>query len=69
MTRFYSLLDNVQCMKNEHIQKEKEYGITWRSAFKKEMIRIATDIHEVVFDDDDEPMEADPFLEMLKIVR
>jgi hypothetical protein len=33
------------------------------------MIRIATDIHEVVFDDDDEPMEADPFMEMLKIVR
>ena len=41
MKRFYSLLDNIQCMKHEHIQKEKEYGITWRSAYKKELIRIS----------------------------
>lgn len=35
-TRFIVLLDAATFMKHEHIQKEKEYGITWRSAFKTE---------------------------------
>jgi hypothetical protein len=34
MDRYFTLLDNVTYMKFEHIQKEKEYGIPWRSAFK-----------------------------------
>ena len=37
MFRYITLLDNVTFMPSEHIQKEKEYGITWRTAFKKEL--------------------------------
>ena len=33
-------MDNAKCMPNEHIQKEKEYGIEWRTAFKKELEKI-----------------------------
>ena len=43
MERFILLLDNATYMPSEHIQKEKEYGIPWRSAFKVEMAKI---IHE-----------------------
>lgn len=37
MDRFFTLLDTVTYMKHEHIQKEKEYGIPWRTAFKTEL--------------------------------
>lgn len=35
MFRYITLLDNATFMPSEHIQKEKEYGITWRTAFKR----------------------------------
>ena len=44
MERFILLLDNATYMPSEHIQKEQEYGIPWRSAFKVEMAKI---IHEM----------------------
>lgn len=37
MQRFVTLLDNATYMPIEHVQKEKEYGIPWRSAFKAEL--------------------------------
>ena len=37
MQRFVTLLDNAAYMPLEHVQKEKEYGIPWRSAFKAEL--------------------------------
>ena len=37
MQRFVILLDNAAYMPLEHVQKEKEYGIPWRSAFKAEL--------------------------------
>ena len=37
MQRFVTLLDNATYMPLEHIQKEKEYGIPWRSSFKSEV--------------------------------
>ena len=41
MQRFVTLLDNATYMPLEHIQKEKEYGIPWRSAFKAELNAFA----------------------------
>lgn len=40
MQRFVRLLDNATYMPIEHIQKEKEYGIPWRSAFKAELLEF-----------------------------
>ena len=37
MKRYVTLLDTCTFMPSEHMQKEKEYGITWRSAFKQEV--------------------------------
>ena len=37
MMRYIHLLDKATFMPAEHIQKEREYGIIWRSAFKREM--------------------------------
>ena len=38
--RYLTLLDNINFMPAEHIQKEKEYGIPWRTSFKKELRSI-----------------------------
>jgi hypothetical protein len=37
MQRYIVVLDNATFMPCEHIQKEKEYGIIWRSAYKEEL--------------------------------
>jgi hypothetical protein len=69
MDRYFTLLDNITYMKHEHIQKEKEYGITWRSNFKIELQRVATDLHKRVIADEEEEMDEDPFAVLHKIVR
>ena len=69
MDRFFTLLDNITYMKHEHIQKEKEYGITWRSAFKVELQRVASDLHKRVIAEDEEEIDEDPFVVLHKIVR
>ena len=69
MDRYFTLLDNITYMKHEHIQKEKEYGITWRSNFKIELQRVATDLHKRVIADEEEEMDEDPFAILHKIVR
>ena len=38
-------------MPGEHVQKEKEYGIKWRSAFKEEMRLILTEESEGQIDE------------------
>ena len=37
MQRYVTLLDCATFMPSEHIQKEKEYVITWRTAFKAQL--------------------------------
>lgn len=61
MQRYLTLLDNATYMPSEHIQKEKEYGIPWRTAFKREMIAFADAvtkrmISEEGFDEADDPL-------------
>lgn len=46
MQRYITLLDNATYMPSEHIQKEKEYGITWRTAFKKELAALVSSLTE-----------------------
>ena len=69
MERFFDLLDNVTYMKHEHIQKEKEYGIPWRSAFKKELIELVDETHRRLIGEENEILDEDPFMVMHKIVR
>jgi hypothetical protein len=69
MDRYFTLLDNITYMKHEHIQKEKEYGITWRSAFKIELNRTSKDLHKRVIAEEDEEMDDDPFMILHRIVR
>jgi len=70
MDRFFTLLDNVTYMKHEHIQKEKEYGIPWRSAFKVELYEISGALHARTMSESEvEEMDEDPFVVMHKIVR
>ena len=40
MQRYIVVLDNATFMPCEHIQKEKEYGIIWRSAYKEELNKM-----------------------------
>ena len=44
MQRYIVVLDNATFIPCEHIQKEKEYGITWRSAFKAELQDLIDDL-------------------------
>ena len=37
MARWFNLRDCAQYLSAEHQQKEREYGITWRSAFKQQL--------------------------------
>ena len=62
MQRYITLLDNATYMPSEHVQKEKEYGIAWRTAFKKEMIQFADAvtkrmISEDGFDEAEDPLQ------------
>ena len=45
MERYVTLLDNATYMPIEHIQKEKEYGIPWRTTFKQEVLALADVTH------------------------
>lgn len=51
-------------MSPEHIQKEKEYGIPWRSAFKVETNQVSKDLRDKIFgkkENDSEEVVEDPF--------
>lgn len=69
MQRFVTLLDNATYMHCEYIQKEKEYGITWRSAFKAEMFKFADATFKRTIGDQGFGESEDPFLFFHKIVK
>ena len=56
-------------MHNEHIQKEKEYGIPWRSAFKKELFEFADEIFKRSIGDQGLNPNDDPFQIYHKIIK
>ena len=64
------MLDNATYMPCEHIQKEKEYGIPWRTAFKKELETMIDALAKRTVSSDgfDEDHE-DPFVLLHKIVK
>ena len=70
MQRYITLLDNATYMPCEHIQKEKEYGIPWRSAFKAELESMVDALAKRTISSDgfDKDTE-DPFVVMHKIVK
>ena len=71
MQRYITLLDNATYMPCEHIQKEKEYGIPWRSAFKKELQTMIDVLAKRTISSDgfDEDSNDDPFVLLHKIVK
>ena len=68
MARYICLLDNATFMPSEHIQKEKEYGITWRTAFKKELNDLVAIVSKKLISAEEET-PADPFEVIHKIVK
>ena len=61
MQRYIILLDNATYMPAEHIQKEKEYGIVWRGALKKELFTFADQIYKRMVGEDGFPETDDAF--------
>jgi hypothetical protein len=68
MHRYISLLDSATFMPSEHIQKEKEYGITWRTAFKKELADLVAVVIKKLISTEDELVK-EPFELIHKIVK
>lgn len=68
MARYVTLLDNATFMPFEHIQKEKEYGIIWRSAFKAEMHKLVDGMARRLVSSDGFAPEQDPFQVLHKII-
>ena len=68
MGRYIVLLDNATFMPSEHIQKEKEYGITWRTAFKKELADLVAVVVKKLISSDEEDI-TEPFELIHKIVK
>ena len=69
MQRYVTLLDNATYMPCEHIHKEKEYGIPWRSAFKKELYAIAEQTYRKIVTDGDFPANEDPWMFFHRVVK
>ena len=69
MQRYVTLLDNATYMPCEHIQKEKEYGIPWRTAFKRELFAFADSTYKRLVGEEGFPETEDPFLFFHKIVK
>ena len=70
MQRYITLLDNATYMPCEHVQKEKEYGIPWRSAFKAEMeVMIDALAKRTISSDGFDADHEDPFVVMHKVVK
>ena len=61
-------MDNATFMPSEHIQKEKEYGIPWRSAFKKQMQDLVAVVAKKLLSAEEDP-SAEPFEVLHKIVK
>ena len=50
MERYICVLDNATYMPCEHVQKEKEYGLPWRCAFKDELNTLVKDLRKRVME-------------------
>ena len=64
-----TLLDNVTYMPIEHIQKEKEYGIPWRSAFKAELLEFTKLAKDRILGEGDLLADEEPFTFFHKVVK
>lgn len=64
-----TLLDSATYMPCEHIQKEKEYGIPWRSAFKRELYAFADSTYKRLVGEEVFPETDDPFVFFHKVVK
>lgn len=69
MARYIVLLDNVIYMPSEHVQKEKEYGITWRSAFKKELNCLVDALYIGLDEPEGANENMDPFTVLHELVK
>ena len=70
MLRYIKLLDDCTYMPNEHIQKEKEYGIPWRSAYKVEIRNLVDELAKKFLGSQAEAAtKEDPFLILHQIVK
>ena len=72
MERFIDILDNATYMPNEHIQKEKEYGIPWRTAFKEELTINVSELSRKTLgnqEQDDKEHKEDPFATLHTIIK
>jgi hypothetical protein len=69
MHRYFLLLDNAFCMPNEHVQKEKEYGIAWRSAFKTELAELVIEQSRLSLKNQHVEDIRDPFETLGSIIR
>ena len=64
------MLDEATYMPVEYIQKEKEYGITWRTAFKAELLEKTQTLCKRTIDSDGFNAKfEDPFEILHKVVK
>ena len=69
MQRWINLIDNATYMPCEHIQKEKEFGIRWRTAFKKGVGEIIEGDFEALQHELYVAEIEDPFVYMHRIIK
>lgn len=69
MQRYVTLLDNATYMPAEHIQKEREYGIVWRSALKRELYTFADQVYKRMVGEEGFPETEDAFRFFHSIVK
>ena len=70
MQRYIDILDDATYMPTEYFQKEKEYGIPWRSAFRahlEQTVRIVA--KKALGKDDSELKEIDSFTMLHTVVK
>ena len=69
MQRYIILLDNATYMPCEHQYKEREYGIAWRTAFKKDLNAFADSLYRKMVGEEGFPETDDAFLFFHRIVK
>ena len=69
MKRYIHLLDKATFMPVEHIQKEREYGVVWRTAFKKEMKELIDTMVKRCVSSDGFSKEEDGFYLLHKVIK
>lgn len=70
MQRYINILDDATYMPNEHIWKEKEYGIPWRTEFKLKLAEIINKLAKKALDkNDDDIKNKDPFALLHTVIK